>query len=201
MNYTAALLLALILTVPALTAQDNSPHRNAEGTRSAAYERAEEKFDYITRNAQQATPDQKPTQITMEELNAWVNEGGVTLPAGVERVKFSSEPAVLTAHTRVDFDRLTGGKFSSNPLMYLFTGTHEVSVSSQASGAGGMGTVRVDRVEIDGVRVPRAALEYFVENYLKPRYGENVGLDSQFRLPARIDMAILGENSVTLTQK
>jgi len=36
---------------------------------------------------------------------------------------------------------------------------------------------------------------------LKPKYGANVGLDSRFPLPARIDVASVGNNQVAVTQR
>ena len=53
---------------------------------------------------------------------------------------------------------------------------------------------------IDGFSVPRMALEYFVSKYITPKY-PNVGIDSQFQLPNKIDMATVGYHKVTVTQK
>jgi hypothetical protein len=44
------------------------------------------------------------------------------------------------------------------------------------------------------------ALEYFVSKYITPKY-PNIGLDSQFRLPNRIDTATVGYHKLTVTQK
>jgi hypothetical protein len=44
------------------------------------------------------------------------------------------------------------------------------------------------------------ALEFFVEHYITPKY-PNVGLDSQFQLPNRIDTATVGYHKLTVTQK
>jgi hypothetical protein len=53
---------------------------------------------------------------------------------------------------------------------------------------------------LDGVEVPRIALEYFADRFLRPKYGSAVGLDSTFHLPARIDSASLGTDQVTISQ-
>jgi hypothetical protein len=58
----------------------------------------------------------------------------------------------------------------------------------------------VDSVSLDGVEVPRLVLQLFVEKYLQPRYPE-IGIDSRFPLPDRIDTAIVGQHLITLTQK
>ena len=51
--------------------------------------------------------------------------------------------------------------------------------------------VHVDSVSLDGVEVPQFVLELFVEKYLKPKY-PNIGMDSRFALPARVDAATSG---------
>jgi hypothetical protein len=89
-----------------------------------------------------------------------------------------------------------------NPFMAaFFTGTHDVSVEAQASGSNGMASIRVESVGIDGMKVPRAALQFLIERFLQPKYGSAVGLDSTFRLPAHIDTAVTGNNQLNLTQR
>jgi hypothetical protein len=39
-----------------------------------------------------------------------------------------------------------------------------------------------------------------VEKYLKPKYPD-IGMDSRFALPARVDSAVVGLHKVTLTQQ
>ncbi len=194
MKFRSALLSVLLLSWIAGFSQAQT------GAHSAAYRSMDQKVQHIQQNAQRPQPDQTPTELTAAELNAYFSEGGVKLPHGLQSVKFSSKPAVVTANARVDFDALTAGRTNANPLLSLFTGVHDVVVVAQASGAGGQGSVRVESMSIDGVNVPRAAMEYFVRHYVTPKY-PGVGLDSRFRLPDRIDTAIVGSDRVTLTQK
>ena len=188
-----SILLVLVASIPVWT----EPRSANQG---AAFRSAQQKINYISTNADRQPPVRKPTAITTEEFAAWLNGGGVALPPGVSDVKFSSVPAVITANARVDFDKLTAGAKSANPLLSIFSGVHDVEMTAQASGAQGMGSVRVESMSIDGMKVPRIAMQYAVDKYLKPKY-PNVGLDSKFQLPARIDVAVVGDNVVTLTQK
>jgi hypothetical protein len=55
-------------------------------------------------------------------------------------------------------------------------------------------------VSIDGVEIPRMALEFFVSKYITPKY-PNVGLDSQFKLRDKVDTATVGYHKLTVTQK
>ena len=67
-------------------------------------------------------------------------------------------------------------------------------------GKDGMGNVHVQRVWLDDQEIPRFALEFFLEHYLKPRVPQ-ASLDSRFRMPARIQTAIVATGKTTLYQK
>jgi hypothetical protein len=106
----------------------------------------------------------------------------------------------VRAAARVDFDQLKAGRNSYNPLLSVFRGLHDVIASAHAYGAGGQGLVHVDSVSLDGVELPGFVLELFVEKYLQPKY-PNIGLESRFALPARVDAARVGLHQVTVTQR
>ena len=196
-RFTASILFLALFAVSLSSQTKPQP-----GTRnhSAAYNSMAQKLDRIARNDQQARPDPTPTRITAEEASAWMNEGGVKLPAGVDQVRFRSQPGVVTANARIDFDKFTASRASYNPLLSLFSGVHQVVVVAGAAGANGQASISVQTLTIDGVQVPRMAMELFVDHYLKPKY-PNVGLDTRFRMPSRVDTAIVGRDEVTLTQR
>jgi hypothetical protein len=160
----------------------------------------ERKLQHVQSNATLAHPDQTPTEFTEQEINAYFASGAIKLPAGLQSVNFQGQPEVVTATSRVDFDQIKAGRRSSNPLLSMFSGIHDVVISAHVRGAGGQGYVNVDSVSLDGVEIPRFALEMFVEKYLQPKY-PGVGLDSQFALPDRIDTAKVGLHKLTITQK
>lgn len=169
---------------------------------SAAFQDAQRKLQEIAENGRLRQPKPKTTVLTANEINAYLAEGGIALPDTVQRVHFSSVPGMVVAAARIDFDRLTASRRISNPLMAaLFTGVHDVSVEARARGDGGTGFVLVESVTIDGIKVPRAAMQFLVDYYLRPKYGPNVGLDSHFPLPAHIDAVVVGNDQVTVTQR
>ncbi len=179
----------------------NRPAASAtEQMHQSAAASAQRKFDHIQQNATREHPDQTPTIFTEREINAYLASGKAELPTGVKSVQFKGTPGVITALARVDFDEITASRRSSNPLLSLFTGTHDLEVVAHGAGSGGMGTIHVDSVSMDGVRVPRAALEFFLDRYVTPKYPQ-VKLDSRFKLPYKIDVAIVGQAQLTLTQK
>lgn len=177
---------------PAATPPSGPPHRLAESL--------QRKLDHIRQNATLPQPDQAPTVMTEEEINDYFAAGRVKLPLGVEKVTFQGRSGIVTALTTIDFDKIRAGQRSSNPLLAIFSGTHDVRAEADAAGSGGQGRVHVRSVSIDGVEVPRMALEFFVEKFVTPKY-PNVGLDSQFQMPARIDLATVGYHKLTVTQK
>ncbi len=160
----------------------------------------EAKLQHIRQNAARQPPDPAPSVLTEDEINAFIAAGKVQLPKGVQRVRFSGAPNMVTTYARVDFDKLTEGK-SMNPLMAaLFTGVHDIVVVSDADAAGGTAHVVVQSVTLDGTQIPRMALEYLVDHYVKPRYPA-AGLDSHFRLDYRIDSAQVGTHRLTIRQR
>ncbi|HEY6252593.1 MAG TPA: hypothetical protein VI685_21770 [Candidatus Angelobacter sp.] len=158
------------------------------------------KLDHIQENGKRAHPDQTPTVMTEEEINDYMASGKVKLPQGVKNVTFEGQSGVMTGVATIDFDEIRAGQHSSNPLLSIFSGTHAVRVEADAAGAGGKGKVHVRTVSIDGIDVPRMALEFFINKYLKPKY-PNVGMDSEFQLEDKIDTATIGYHKLTITQK
>ena len=197
MRKVPAFLLTSILIV---TFTEAKLPQSKVSANSAAVATMERKLQRVEANSAAAHPDQTPTEFTEEEVNSYLASGKVQLPSGVQSVKFQGEPGVITANTRVDFDQLKTGKRSSNPLLSMFSGVHDVIVQAHAHGSGGQGIVNVDSVSLDGVEIPRFVLQLFVEKYLQPKY-PNIGLDSHFALPDRIDTATVGRHKLTVTQK
>ena len=161
---------------------------------------AERKFHYLDQNAQREHPDSRPTVLTEAEINAYLASGKVKFPAGVESLRLVGTPGAVTAHCRVDFDKVRAGRSNTNPLLRLFSGVHDVDVQAQASGSNHQGRVHVDSVAIDGIVVPRFVLQLFVEKYVTPRY-PGAGLDSLFALPDKIDTATVGTHRLTVVQR
>lgn len=196
-----AAIVVLLISACAIWSLAHTGPRAPAARHSSAYNSAARKIDFLASNARRQPPQPTTTILTADEVNAYLAEGGVELPAGVEQVRFSSVPAVVNAAARIDFDKLTAGR-PMNPFMAaLFSGVHDVAVEAQVAGSNGMGSVRTQSVTIDGVKVPRTALQFLVDHYLKPKYGTAVGLDTTFRLPARIETAVVGNNQVSLTQR
>ena len=160
----------------------------------------DKKLKHIQQNGTLAKPDPTPTQFTEQEVNDYLASGHIQLPAGVKSVRVQGQPDLITGHARVDFDQLRNGQKSSNPLLSIFTGIHDVAVIAHARGMGGQGYVEVSSVSLDDVEIPRFALQLFVDKYIQPKY-PNVGLNSRFAMSDRIDTATVDLHKLTVTQK
>jgi hypothetical protein len=189
----ARLTLLLVVAVSCATAIPTG------GAKSSAVLSMERKLGRIESNGSSPHPPAR-TEFTEDEINAYFAAQEIDLPAGVQSVHFSSAPGVVTATTRVDFEKIKAGEGSFNPLLEVFSGVHDVVVVAHAHGEGGVGYVQVDTVALDGVNIPRFALQLFAGKYVQPRYPD-LGLDSKFRLPDRIDSATVGAHELTVTQK
>src|SRR5437899_11787131 len=80
--------------------------KTAPAAPNAAAQSAANKFDAIAKNAAQPKPDTKPTNITEDEINAYLAAQMVALPKGVHNARFTGESGVVTANTSVNFDEV-----------------------------------------------------------------------------------------------
>jgi hypothetical protein len=184
MKLRAPLLLFLWLLMLGVAVGDQHPQSPPDNHRHE-FHSIQAKLAYLKQNAAKAHPDPKPVELTEAEVNAYFNEGGVKLPKGVSHVRLTSQPGMIDAHAQIDFEAITNGHGSNNPLYSLFSGT---------------ASIRVQTVELDGVQVPQFLLQLFVQHYITPKY-PNVGITSTFKLPLRIDSAVIDTERVRLVQK
>jgi hypothetical protein len=195
-SHRAVVFLALAMSLAAAA----RPAQFSGNNHSSEYRAMQQKLAYLKQNAARPHPDPRPTELTEPEVNAYFSQGGVKLPKGVSQLRLTSKAAVIDAHAQIDFEQIMQGRGSSNPLYGLFSGNHDVHVVAQATGSNGAGSIRVQSVEMDGVQLPQFALEFFVQHYITPKY-PNVGITSTFKLPLRIDSAIVDTGKVRLFQR
>jgi hypothetical protein len=196
---TALLIVAFMFVGWRSLGQQRPPRPESSGTHRLA-ESMQKKVDHIEQNGAQPRPDQTPTVMSEEEINDYLASGHVKLPQGVKKVRLEGQSGKVDAFLTVNFDEIREGQKSSNPLLAIFSGTHNVNVESDAAGSGREGRVHVRTVSLDGMEVPRMALDYFVSKYITSKY-PNLGMDSRFELPDKIDTATVGYHKLTVTQK
>jgi hypothetical protein len=186
----AALVAFALLTLAAQTPP--AKHRLADFL--------QQKIDHLRENGARPNPDSKPTVFTDDEVDDYMASGRLKVPAGISDIHLNTTSGLATATARIDFDELVKEQRSLNPLWGIFTGVHEVRGIVAAEGHGGTATIHVREIDFDGHEIPRIALEFFLERFIKPKV-PNAGLDTSFKMPARIDSAVLGYHKVTFIQK
>lgn len=172
----------------------------ASSAETATADSFQRKIDHIEENSKRELPDQSPTVVTQKEVNAYFAQRRLKMPDGVKSVVFQFHPGKVIALTHVDFEEITKERHSWNPLLALFSGIHDAEVVAHAKGNAGRAQVYVDSVTLDGMNVPRVALELFIEKFVNNKY-PSVRLDGQYQLPAKLNTVTIGEGESTVTQK
>src|SRR5271166_5143131 len=152
-------LLSPLFVCAAIIASGQKPQLQS-ANHSPEFRSLQAKLAYLKQTAARTHPDPKPVDLTESEVNAYFNEGGVKLPKGVSNVHLTSQPVTIDGHAQVDFETIMEGKGSANPLLSIFSGTHEVCVVAQAAGSAGRGSIRVQSVYLDGIEMPLMALQF-----------------------------------------
>jgi hypothetical protein len=139
----------------------------------ADYLSAQRKFQQIDKR--QIKPGTK-VKLSSSEINAWVEtELPKVAPPGIRSpvVKLDGNDTA-TGSALIDFVKLRSaqGKPPNWLLRTLLQGEHEVEVTTRVRSGNGSATVDVERVEIEGVPISGAALDFIIENYLLPNYPE-----------------------------
>jgi hypothetical protein len=189
----------LILTIAGAFAGGQSAQLPND-SHTANYRSVVQKLAYLKINASKPHPDPKPVALTEPEVNAYFSEGGVHLPKGVSQVHLASKPGVIDGHAHVDFEEIMQGHNRNNPMYSLFSGSHDIHVVAEATGANGVATIKTQTVELDGAAIPEWALDFFIQHYVTPRY-PNVGMTSTFKMPLRIQTAKVESGKVVLEQR
>jgi hypothetical protein len=123
------------------------------------------------------------------ELNAYIQHQVPTVTAGVRQPRLELlGQGVARAGALVDFAKLRAseGHPSGWLLSMLLEGEHPVSVTARINSSAGQATVHVQQVEIGGVSVSGATLDFLIQHFLLPLYPDAV-VDRPFALAHRID--------------
>jgi hypothetical protein len=134
------------------------------------YARAKRKIDSI---AQERVRPGATVSFTASEINAYVRtEAAGAAPQGLRNlvIRLPAE-ARATGEGLVDFSLLSSGESAGNRLLRaLLEGERPVTVSVSVESGGGSALVRIERVEISGVAIEGRALEFLLDNFVRPRY-------------------------------
>jgi hypothetical protein len=123
------------------------------------------------------------------DLNAYVRHQAPVVTAGVwgTRLELLGQ-GVARGSALVDFAKLRASE--GHPpgwlLSKLLEGEHPVSVTAQIRSSSGQATVAVQRVEISGVAISGAPLDFLIQHFLLPLYPDAI-VDRPFALAHHVD--------------
>ena len=141
------------------------------GASRTDYLNVKRKFQTIDK--QRPKPGSRVT-FTSAELNSYVEaELPVVAPRGIRdpHVELLGDNVAM-GRALIDFVKLRSaqGKDTSWMMRKLLEGEREVAVTTRVRSGGGQATVDLQKVEISGIPIQGAALDFIINNYLIPNY-------------------------------
>ena len=131
--------------------------------------------------------------FTTAELNAWVR---VKVPSairdGFREPRLQMGNGTARASARIDFlkVRRAAGIETNFLIAKLIEGEKLVTAQASIESANGRATVHLVRVEIGGLAVTGAPLDFLVQNFLLPFYPD-VKIDQPFDLARTVDRIVV----------
>jgi hypothetical protein len=151
------------------------------------YLAVKQKFQQIDRK--QAKPGSR-IPISSQELNAYVEtELPLVAPKGIRKPHVDLQGKnTATGSALIDFLKLRSaqGKPTNWLLSKMLEGEREVKVTTHVTSGNGTATVNVQRVEIGGLPIQGAALDFIINNYLIPNYPD-AKIGRPFKLHQQVD--------------
>lgn len=123
------------------------------------------------------------------ELNAWVSAQAPTVvPQGFRNPRLELGNGMATGYALIDFLKIgqSSGLEANWFVAKLIEGEKPVTATASLESANGRAMVHIQRVEVGGVRVSGAALDFLIRTFFLPLY-PNAKIDEPFELADGID--------------
>jgi hypothetical protein len=127
--------------------------------------------------------------FTAAELNAWVRiKAPMVVPEGLREPRLVMGNGTATGYALVDFLKLQhGAGIETNWLISkLIQGEKRLMASAGIQSANGRATVHLIRVEIGGLAVSGATLDFLIDTFFRPLYPD-AKIDEPFELSDRVE--------------
>ena len=127
--------------------------------------------------------------FTSAELNAWVRvKAPLVVPEGLREPRLELSNASATGYALIDFLKLryAAGVETNWLISKLIQGEKRVMASASIQSANGRATVHLLRVEIGGLAVSGATLDFLIDTFFRPLYPD-AKIDEPFELSDRVD--------------
>jgi hypothetical protein len=132
-------------------------------------------------------------RFTPAELNAWVRvKAPAIIQDGFREPRLQLGNGTASASARIDFVKVRHAEgIETNWLIAkLIQGEKLVTAKASIESSHGRATVHVIRVEIGGLAVTGAPLDFLVQNFLLPFY-PNAKIDEPFDLAGNVDRIVV----------
>jgi len=149
---------------------------------------------------QDRVPSGTKVTLSHDELNAYVRgEVAAVAPAGVRDTRVVLGINRVTGYAYVDFPRLrqAQGKPMNPLLAWLVGGERPIRVDAHIRSGGGKAVVNIERLEISGIVLSGATLDWLIRNFLWSYYPE-AKLGKPFELGHRIEKLDVGTSAVAV---
>jgi hypothetical protein len=127
--------------------------------------------------------------FTSAELNAWVRvKAPMVVPEGLRQPRLEMGNGTATGYALVDFLKMQhGAGIETNWLVSkLIQGEKRLMATASIQSANGRATVHLIRVEISGLAVSGATLDFLIDTFFRPLYPD-AKIDEPFELSDRVD--------------
>jgi len=127
--------------------------------------------------------------FTPSELNSWARyKARQIVPEGVSSPRLELGYGAAKAYALIDFVRARQGQGQTTNWLVakLIEGEKPVTVNARIDSGRGRAIVHLLRVEIGGVAVTGAPLDFLIENFFRPFFPD-AKIDEWFTLPGRLD--------------
>jgi len=131
--------------------------------------------------------------FTAAELNAWARAKAPTIvPEGLREPRLEMGNGEATGYALVDFLKLrhSSGIETNWLISKLIQGEKRVMAKATIESANGRATVHLMRVEIGGLAVSGATLDFLIDTFFRPLYPD-AKIDEPFELSDRVDRIVV----------
>ncbi len=109
--------------------------------------------------------------FTERELNLYArSELPLAIPSGVRQPRVELGQGTATGYALIDFRKLQQGSDTPWLITKLIEGERPVRVSARVESGNGKATIFLQRVEISGIGVSGATLEFLIDNFFRPLF-------------------------------
>jgi len=139
--------------------------------------------------------------LTAAELNAWASdEARIWVPGATRNIHLDLRTGEATGTILIDFAKLQKAATGQDPgwlMRNLFSGERPVTVKARFESSNRRARVDVERVEVSGVPIEGATLNFLIEEWLKPTFPD-VKVNQWFDLGFRINRFTVSPGGVSI---